>query len=196
MLKNSERTKGSREHHSLTKITYKLSFHVTLPGGTRAYGPEQAGCLSPPLPAITALAALSSAAKWRESRSACPTLCDPRDYTVHAFLQARVLEWEAFPSPGHLPSPGMQPRSHTLQWTLHQLSQGSPGILEWVACPSSSRSSWPRNRTGVPCIAGGFFTNWATRQQETRKSKSHKDSKRRNKIVFCRRQHNVVCSKS
>ena len=24
-------------------------------------------------------------------------------------------------------------------------------------------SSWPRNRTGVSCIAGKFFTNWATR---------------------------------
>ena len=45
---------------------------------------------------------------------------------------------------------------------LYQLShQGSLKILEWEACSSSSRSSWPRNRTGVSCIAGGFFTNWA-----------------------------------
>ena len=27
---------------------------------------------------------------------------------------------------------------------------------------SSKGSSWPENRTGVSCIAGGFFTNWAT----------------------------------
>ena len=27
----------------------------------------------------------------------CPTLCDPMDYTVHGFLQARILEWVAFP---------------------------------------------------------------------------------------------------
>ena len=27
----------------------------------------------------------------------CPTLCDPRDYTVHGNLQARILEWAAFP---------------------------------------------------------------------------------------------------
>ena len=27
----------------------------------------------------------------------CPTLCDPRDYTVHRMLQARILEWVAFP---------------------------------------------------------------------------------------------------
>ena len=43
---------------------------------------------------------------------------------------------------------------------LYQLShQGSPRILEWVAYPFSSGSSRPRNRTGVSCIAGRFFTN-------------------------------------
>ena len=34
-------------------------------------------------------------------------------------------------------------------------------ILEWVAFPFCRGSSQPRNRTGVFCIAGGFFTNWA-----------------------------------
>ena len=27
----------------------------------------------------------------------CPTLCNPLDYTVHGILQARILEWVAFP---------------------------------------------------------------------------------------------------
>ena len=27
----------------------------------------------------------------------CPTLCDPMDYRVHGILQARILEWVAFP---------------------------------------------------------------------------------------------------
>ena len=27
----------------------------------------------------------------------CPTLCDPVDFTVHGILQARILEWVAFP---------------------------------------------------------------------------------------------------
>ena len=27
----------------------------------------------------------------------CLTLCDPMDYTVHEILQARILEWVAFP---------------------------------------------------------------------------------------------------
>ena len=28
----------------------------------------------------------------------CPTLCDPMNYPVHGILQARILEWVAFPS--------------------------------------------------------------------------------------------------
>ena len=27
----------------------------------------------------------------------CPSLCDPTDYIVHGILQARILEWVAFP---------------------------------------------------------------------------------------------------
>ena len=27
----------------------------------------------------------------------CPTLCNPMDYTLHGILQARILEWVAFP---------------------------------------------------------------------------------------------------
>ena len=27
----------------------------------------------------------------------CLTLCDPMDYTVHGILQARILDWVAFP---------------------------------------------------------------------------------------------------
>ena len=27
----------------------------------------------------------------------CLTLCDPMDYTVHAILQAKILEWVVFP---------------------------------------------------------------------------------------------------
>ena len=53
------------------------------------------------------------------------------------------------------------------RWILYHLSQqGSPRILEWVAYPFSRGSSWPRNRTGVSCIAGEFFTSWATREAQ------------------------------
>ena len=44
-----------------------------------------------------------------------PTLCDPMNYTVRGILHARILEWVAFPSPGDLPNPGIEPRSPTLQ---------------------------------------------------------------------------------
>ena len=58
-------------------------------------------------------------------------------------------------------NPGL---SHCRQ-ILYQLShKESPRILQWVAYPFSSGSSWPRNLTRVSCIAGGFFTNWAMRE--------------------------------
>ena len=48
---------------------------------------------------------------------------------------------------------------------LNQLShKGSPRILEAVGYPFCRGSSQPRAWTGVSCIAGGFFTNWATRE--------------------------------
>ena len=37
----------------------------------------------------------------------CPALCDPMDYTVHGILQARILDWVAFPfSRGSSQHPG------------------------------------------------------------------------------------------
>ena len=36
-------------------------------------------------------------------------------------------------------------------------------ILEWVVIPFSRESSQPRDQTQIFCIAGGFFTSWATR---------------------------------
>ena len=36
------------------------------------------------------------------------------------------------------------------------------GVLGWVAILFSSGSSWPRYQTQVLCIAGSFFTVWAT----------------------------------
>ena len=55
------------------------------------------------------------------------TLCNSMDYPVHGILQARILEWGAFPSPGDLPSPGIKPRSPTLQAdSLPAELQGKP----------------------------------------------------------------------
>ena len=57
----------------------------------------------------------------------CPTFCNPMVYTVHGILQARILEWVAFPSLGDLPTPGIEPRSSTLQAdSLSAEPQGKP----------------------------------------------------------------------
>ena len=58
--------------------------------------------------------------------------------------------------------PGLLHHRHILYPLSHQ---GSPWKLEWAAYPFS-RSSHPRYWTGVSCIAGGFFTNWATRKDQ------------------------------
>ena len=54
-------------------------------------------------------------------------------------------------------------------WTVARQAPLSIGILqarilEWVAMPSSRRSSQPRDQTQVSHIAGRFFTIWATRE--------------------------------
>ena len=80
-------------------------------------------CLSsPPLsrsdpPAVTS--------HWSHLREACPTLervaqaCrtlrDPTDYTAHGILQARILEWGAFPFSRGSSQPRIKPRSPALQ---------------------------------------------------------------------------------
>ena len=45
----------------------------------------------------------------------CPTLCDPMDYTVHGILQARILEWVAFPFSRGYSQPRIEPRSPALR---------------------------------------------------------------------------------
>ena len=67
---------------------------------------------------------------------------------------------------GIFPTQGSNPGLPHFLGILYQLShKGSPRILEWVAHPPFSRgSSRPRNRTGVSCTTGEFFTSWATRE--------------------------------
>ena len=52
-----------------------------------------------------------------------PTLCDHMDYTVHGILQARILEWIAFPFfRGYFPTQGLNPGLPHCRWILYQLS--------------------------------------------------------------------------
>ena len=60
----------------------------------------------------------------------CLTLCDPMDYSspgssVHEILQARILEWLLFPSPGDLPNSGIKPGSPAL--SANSLPSEPPG---------------------------------------------------------------------
>jgi len=41
-----------------------------------------------------------------------------------------------------------------------------PRILEWVAMPFSRGSFQSRDQSQVSCIAGGFFTIWATTEAQ------------------------------
>ena len=67
---------------------------------------------------------------------------------------------------GIFPTQGLNPGLLHCRQILYQLShKGSPSILESVAYPFSRWSSWPRNRTGISCIAGRFFTNWAMMEE-------------------------------
>ena len=41
--------------------------------------------------------------------------CSLPGFSIHEILQARILKWVSFPSPGDLPDPGIKPRSPTLE---------------------------------------------------------------------------------
>ena len=72
----------------------------------------------------------------------CLTICNPMNYTVHGILQARVLEWVAYPFvQGIFPTQGLNPGlSHCRQILYKPSHKGSPRILEGVAYPFSSRA--------------------------------------------------------
>ena len=66
---------------------------------------------------------------------------------------------------GIFPTQGLNPSLPHCRQILYVLShKGSTQVLEWLAYPFSRGSSQPRNQTGISCIAGGFFTNWAIRE--------------------------------
>ena len=56
----------------------------------------------------------------------CQTICDPMD-CIHGILQARILEWIAFPFSRDLPNAGIKPRSPALRAdSLPTEPQGKP----------------------------------------------------------------------
>ena len=102
--------------------------------------------------------------KWVKRAQSCPTLCASMDYTVHGVLQARILEWVAFPVSGHLPNPGIKARSPTLQAdSLPTELSGKPwfclGHCYLILCHWQRKAVTQRNRR----VKTGCF--WEVRTQ-------------------------------
>ena len=95
----------------------------------------------------------------------CLTLCNPMDCSPWNCSGQNTGMGSFSFLQGTFPTQGSNPGFLHCRQILYQLShKGSLRILEWVDYPFSSGSSWPMNETGVSCIAGGFFTNWAIRE--------------------------------
>ena len=100
----------------------------------------------------------------------CLTLCDPMDYTVHGILQARILEWVAFPF-SRVPS---QPRN----WT--RVSQTRSPTLQADSLAGEPQRKPKNTRVGSLSLLQQIFltqglnqgllhcrqilTNWAIRE--------------------------------
>jgi len=84
----------------------------------------------------------------------CPNLCDPMDYTWNSPGQNTGVG-NFSPLQGIFWTQGLNPGIPHCGQILCQLNhKGSPRILEWVACPFSSRSSDPGIKLGTPALQG------------------------------------------
>ena len=108
------------------------------------------------------------AATWIDAETIIPSEVSQRKTNIwyHLYMQPHGIysPWVGNHSllQGIFPTQGWNPGLPHCRRILYQLShKGSPRILGWVAYPFSSGSSRLRNWTGVSCIAGGFFDNWA-----------------------------------
>ena len=101
--------------------------------------------------------------KVKDAQS-CPTLRPHGLYSPWNCPGQNTGVGSLFLLQGIIPTQGLNPGFPHCRQILYQMShKGSSRIQGWVAYPFSSRSSQPRNPTGVSCTAGGFFTNRAIR---------------------------------
>ena len=76
----------------------------------------------------------------------CLTLCDPTHYTVHGILQARILEWVAFPfSREVFPIQGSNSDFSHCRWILYQ-PQGKP-VLDFRTKLKKGGGHWQVKET-------------------------------------------------
>ena len=99
----------------------------------------------------------------------CPTLCNsmdcsPSGFSVHGDSPCKNTEVVCHALlQGIFPTQGSNPSLPHCKQILYRLSHyRSLRILKCIAYPFSRGTSQPRYWTRVSCIAGGFFTSWAT----------------------------------
>ena len=107
----------------------------------------------------------------------CLTLGNPTDYTGSGDSPGKNTGEGCHALPqGIFPTQRLNSGLPHCRWILYRLSQqGSPRILESVAYPFSRGSSWPRNGTGISCIAGRFFTSWSYQRSPNLPLHLHKE---------------------
>ena len=69
---------------------------VVMPSSRGSSQPRDQPCISYVSCTDSHVVSHQSHQKVKAAQS-CLTLCDPRDYTVHGILLARILDWVAFP---------------------------------------------------------------------------------------------------
>ena len=122
------------------------------------------GAVIPPVDYLTGPHVYFSLRFPYRRKKSCPILCDPMDYTVHGILQARILEWVAFPFSRGLPNSGIKPRSPTLQRILCQLSHKGDSPVSNDKSKSSHEFDAPSFRENVSWIGG---VQWPHKQWST-----------------------------
>ena len=126
-------------------------------------------CFQPSVSLLFFMLLLWSARNTSEVKvtQSCLTLCDSMDYSPWNSPGQNTAVGSLFLLQGIIPTQGLNWGLLHCRQILYQLSyQENSRILEWVAYPFTIGSSWPRNRTEVSRIAGGFFTNWAMKEHK------------------------------
>ena len=118
---------------------------------------------------------------WNQSVVPCPVLT-VASWPAYRFLK-RQIRWSGIPISfrifhslfwSTLMKKVKMSESHSVvfnslwpPWSVDGILQAR--ILEWVAVLFSRGSSKPRAQTHESCVAGGFFTSWATRETQWKK---------------------------
>ena len=104
---------------------------------------------------------------WRvkvKVSQSCLTLCDPMDYTVLGILQARLLEWAAFPFSMGSSQPRAQTQVSCIAGWFFTSRATRKAQEYWSGQPIHSPGDLPDTGIELGSNAGRFFTNWAMRE--------------------------------